>query len=363
MLIHERLSLTPCTDGKISYGIIRLSFPANTSTVKVSYMGMPVYPERFSLAGSPIFSEEMTELYLWKDYQRLHHDADNDCDDTTVFDVTYEKMEFDIPKSEFDSIDGIRKSLKTLSSFHKMLNNRKLWVLNNKNHNLKEFVIYGKYMLDSFGQILLIKYFDHEYTMPDVCTLEYFRENVKSFGTTYHPPIPESNTACPCCGKKFSISDLKKTTFGIVNGKVAHESCRKTYYHLKSINDMSNLLMDYVYKNCPDFDLLPNGYCNQECCSHIPWFKFHTPDGDIIIGWRKHVISIEWQENFKPFDMAIFNGENVTKWCENFSHIPKSINHGILTTTGRRGIHAFGREKAIEYLKKAQKAVTSSNKK
>ena len=356
MLIHERLTITPYGNGQNMYGILKLSFPANPSTVKVTYMGMPVYPERFSLAGSPIFSEEMTNLYLWKDYQRLNHDP-NDNYDSTIFDVMYEKMEFDIPKSEFDSIDGIRKSLKSLSVFHKMLNNRKLWFLNNKEKKLKEFVVFGKYLLDSLGQISLIKYFDCEYTMPDVCTLEYFKENVKTFGATYRPPIPESNTACPCCGKKFSISDLKKTTFGLVNGKVAHESCQKTYYHSKSINDMTSLLMDLVYKDCPDFDLLPNGYCNQDCCSHLPWFRFHTSDGDIIIGWRKRVISIEWQENFKPFDMDIFNGENVTKWCENFSHIPTSINHGMLTTTGKRGIHAWGREKAIKYLKKVHDTV------
>lgn len=359
MLIHERLTLTPCIDGKISYGIIQLSFPANTSTVKVSYMGMPVYPERFSLTGSPIFSEEMTDLYLWKDYQRLHHDIDDtdDNNDATIFDVMYEKMELAIPKYMFDSTDCIRKSLKSLAAFHEMLNYRKLWALTNKGKKLNEFVIYGKYVLDCFGQILLIKYFNNEYTMPDVCTYEYFKDNVKTFSTSYKPVIPKSNTSCPCCGKKFSISDLKKTTFGVVNGKIAHESCRKTYYHSKEINDMSAHLIDLVYKDCPDFDLLPNGYCNEDCCSHIPWFRFHTSDGDIIIGWRKRVISIEWQEDFKPFDMAIFNGENVTKWCENFSHIPTSINHGMLTTTGKRGIHAWGREKAIEYLKKVHDVV------
>lgn len=351
MLIHERLTLTPYGNGQNMYGIIRLSFPANPSTVKVSYMGAPINPESFTLAGSPIFSEEMTDLYLWKDYQRLHHEPDSNYD-ATIFDVTYEKMEFNIPKYMFDSTDGIRKSLKSLAAFHEMLNLRKLWTLNNKGKKLNEFVVYGKYVLDSLGQILLIKYFDYEYTMPDVCTLEYFRENVKTFGTTHHPPIPKSNSACPCCGKKFSLSDLKKTAFGLVNGKIAHESCRKTYYHAKEINEMTSNIMDLVYKDCPDFDLLPNGYCNQDCCSHIPWFKFHTPDGDIVIGWRKRVISIEWQENFKPFDMAIFNGECVTKWADKFYDLPKNVKPGNLPTAGKRGIHAWGREKAIEYLQK-----------
>lgn len=55
------------------------------------------------------------------------------------------------------------------------------------------------------------------------------------------------------------------------------------------------------------------------------------------MGWRKHVISIEWQENYKPFDMnELFGTEDVTKWEED----------------GKRGIHAWGKDKAYEYLKK-----------
>ena len=90
------------------------------------------------------------------------------------------------------------------------------------------------------------------------------------------------------------------------------------------------------------FELLPNGYCNQDCCSHIPWFLFHTIDGDIIMGWRKRVISIEWQESYKPFDFdELFKTENVTKWEKG----------------GKRGIHAWGKDKAHEYLKKVLEAV------
>ena len=54
------------------------------------------------------------------------------------------------------------------------------------------------------------------------------------------------------------------------------------------------------------------------------------------------MISIEWQENFKPFDMnQIFASEDVTKWAEN----------------GKRGIHAWSIENAGKYLAKVNKAV------
>jgi len=60
------------------------------------------------------------------------------------------------------------------------------------------------------------------------------------------------------------------------------------------------------------------------------------------MGWRKRVISIEWQENYKPFDMdELFATEEVTKWERD----------------GKHGIHAWGKDKAYEYLKKVLKAV------
>ena len=102
-------------------------------------------------------------------------------------------------------------------------------------------------------------------------------------------------------------------------------------------------MMSLVYKdNDYQFKLLPNGYCHEDCCSHIPWFLFHTIDGDIIMGWRKRVISIEWQKNYKPFDLnKLFGNEDVTKWEED----------------GKRGIHAWGEDKAYEYLKRVLKTV------
>ena len=78
---------------------------------------------------------------------------------------------------------------------------------------------------------------------------------------------------------------------------------------------------------------IPNEYgCDCEICKNHPWFIFHTSDGDIKIGWRKHVISIEFMDGFSEFPMSIFKTENVTKW--------------------EKGIHAWGTQKATEYLAK-----------
>ncbi len=76
---------------------------------------------------------------------------------------------------------------------------------------------------------------------------------------------------------------------------------------------------------------IPNGYCNEYCCKHLPWFVVTTNKGRIKIGWRKSVINIDWSDSIiKEKAETIFPNENVTK--------------------GDYIIHAWGLEKAKEYI-------------
>ncbi len=75
---------------------------------------------------------------------------------------------------------------------------------------------------------------------------------------------------------------------------------------------------------------IPNGYCSRSCCRHLPWFVVTTTVGRFTIGWRKSVISIEWK-NFKSLPDILFPEENVTM--------------------GPCYIHAYGYEKAKQYIK------------
>lgn len=79
-------------------------------------------------------------------------------------------------------------------------------------------------------------------------------------------------------------------------------------------------------------ETLPNGYCSSWCCKHLPWFKVKTKAGVFIIGWRKRVIQISW-ENIAKAKTAheLFPSEDVTK-------------------EGKM-IHAWSYDKAREYIK------------
>lgn len=76
---------------------------------------------------------------------------------------------------------------------------------------------------------------------------------------------------------------------------------------------------------------IPNGYCSDYCCKHLPWFMVTTKAGHIKIGWRKRVIEIEWKKTLiNQTAEELFTEEKVTKQ--------------------NKLIHAWGYEKAKEYI-------------
>jgi len=76
-----------------------------------------------------------------------------------------------------------------------------------------------------------------------------------------------------------------------------------------------------------------NEYCGESCCYKIPWIIVTTNKGRIKLGWRKRVMNLDWSDSDLKIDgEELFKDEN--------------------TTTGKSYIHCWGKEKAIEYLKK-----------
>jgi hypothetical protein len=75
---------------------------------------------------------------------------------------------------------------------------------------------------------------------------------------------------------------------------------------------------------------IPNEYGERP---HYPWFAVTTSKGVIKIGWRHRVINIDWSESdIKKTGKELFPEEDVTR--------------------GENYIHAWGYEKAQEYLHK-----------
>lgn len=337
----EKKRMEAWCKGNSTIGHITLDKLAIPETVKVTLLGEPIIPESFNCYGHPNFTVEQQNLFMFKEEELARQ---NNGEYTPLkAEIVYEERIFDVSRSTFDTVRGIEKSLHSLSDLNEMLQNRSMFCKVHENERLNEFMLFGRFLLDQFGQIIsIIETTNGELkTYGDVEDFQNFRmHNSDGFTLTLSGGyvIPASSSVCPCCGKRLTIDDVKNNPCVYIDGKFYHDSCWRNYRKLTEVDKFTRRMMDILYKkNDYNFELLPNGYCHKDCCSHIPWFLFHTIDGDIIMGWRKRVISIEWQENYKSFDMnELFGTENTTKWEKG----------------EKRGIHAWNTDKAYEYLNK-----------
>ena len=102
---------------------------------------------------------------------------------------------------------------------------------------------------------------------------------------------------------------------------------------IKEAKDQREYLLSAFGDRAIYVEEIRNGYSNRAEQSHLPWFTVTTSIGRIKIGWRKRVVSIDWEDSLcKKDGSELFPDENVTK--------------------GGPYIHAWSKEKMIEYVNK-----------
>ncbi len=357
MNIVEEKIMECWSTGNALLGHISLDSLAVPGTVKVTLLGEPIAPVSFDIFGHPNFTQEQYNLYALIKAAYNRQNGNNQAQ--LKAEISYKERAFDVPKSDFDTVKGIRNSLRNLAALNEMLQNRKIFCKAHRNEPLNMFMLFGYFLLDQSGRVMSVEKSvkGKLVSSGDVESYEHFvKRNDKVAALTFGGyDIPTPGSVCPCCGKTFTIGDIKSNPCVYIGGKLYHESCWRNYRQVIEVDKFTNRLLSRIYNESDyKFVLLPNGYRTDGSYSYIPWFRFHTIDGDIVMGCRKriasiawlgkesHIIAIEWQENYKPFDMGtLFGTENAHKWEEG----------------GRRGIYASGEDKAYEYLKKVLEAV------
>lgn len=146
-------------------------------------------------------------------------------------------------------------------------------------------------------------------------------------------------------GKKDGITDsyvIQKGDEGFFNvWTYFHKACYAMQLSVDSEKEFKKIFHDAGFKN---FEMagIPNGYCPCESCA--PWWNVKTEFGTIKIGWRKHVINIDWSELNRSIKrnkiLKLFTKEDVTK--------------------EKMYIHAWDNEKATEYLRKIRSHLRSN---
>ena len=351
------------------YGFISLNKkPADPDSITIKMFGEEIFPNDFDITGMPIFSEEASLVLATKKRIISGNRTSHNMPEKLNVEVSYREADYNFSLDEIDTVDGIKASLADLTTFTELCRKRYLATIQLRKP-LNCFVLFGRIMLDEHGYIRRIRNLsDHKYSLtvlpeelPEVCTREEFDKIVTFFDSATNHAIPQNGEKCPCCGKVFTINSLKED-LDYVNHKIAHKECIQNYHYYAEIDSLIFNIIDSVYPDKVAFDVLPNPAIYNKELQHIPWFLVHTRFGDIKIGRKCGKISIEWQENFRPFDICIFNNDQrVVKW---FDHSPcfKQIAHGEAPLDSKRGILALTEKDAIDYLLRVHTIVVSNTK-
>ena len=112
-----------------------------------------------------------------------------------------------------------------------------------------------------------------------------------------------------------------------------HPLCQENRLRKLETNYFEEIFTKSGYKQVV-LNAIPNEYCGDPTCCG-PWFLVRTEVGNFKVGWRKRVINLEWA------------GKGVGPERD-LTHLFK----GESTTLERDYVHAHGREKLIDYLRR-----------
>ena len=148
--------------------------------------------------------------------------------------------------------------------------------------------------------------------------------------------IPKATNICPECDLGWGIKNMTDNI--TVKGMMYHSRCWQIRAHREERNMFVNMLEEAGFP-CPVMEPIPNRYWGDDYIYGVyPWFKVILPAGDLIIGQRKNVIHIGYDQK-NPLDI-------------DFSNL---ITHDV--TKNVNYCHAWGIERAIEYLKLVKGAI------
>lgn len=282
------------SEEKGSLWLEKLAVP---ETVKVTVNGEEVVPTGFDIYGQPLFTKEQCELIEFKE-EALRREM-NDPNYELKAEVQYEEKMFDVPRTNFDSVNGIQESLQSLSTLSKMLKNRKIYHKAYPKDMLNEFVLFGYIKLECADGVSFTT--DRTQFTADVEIFQYFKnrnEQTCMFGQSAYT-IPAPHSVCPCCGQTITIHDVKNNPCVKAHGKVYHERCWQQFRKLSEIDFFTSVISGTYSFTEFKFDF-------REKEGKEPYYSeavFHTVDGDVKISRYGEFTEIKWLDNYKPFDL------------------------------------------------------------
>ena len=244
----------------------------------------------------------------------------------------------------FDTKEGLTGYINDLKSLNEIIEVRTIYgkIYNKK---MNDFVINRTVKLDTFGQANIFSEItfgsNKSYKLDWVSTLQELDKYQPSYsyGNKY---VPFFDEVCEQCGERFVMEDLKFISPTWYSQKMMHDGCIGHHYYETERKIFKEIVgRVYLSESC-SFKGIKSRYNEDKNGHNRPWFKIQTPDGEILIGKRKRVFSIHWQESYKTFTET-FEAEEVTK--------------GFGANGKERYIHAYSVDDAVRYLNLAKKTI------
>ena len=254
----------------------------------------------------------------------------------------------------FDTREGIEKSVSTLTGFNLVLAERRNWRTEHREGGLQEWVVYGRFVLDTFGQCMtitegvpgehtgpvggrgeiaarlramaqanyerdkqewgentsmessdreLMEFADQisptdegNRRIPQVASVDEARLFSSRWSMTFKV-IPDAHAQCPQCLRGWTIRDLHDVASHLEEGVPMHGTC-STLKHYQSGFEQLQRIAHAVWPDAK-LTMIPNEYDGRTSTEYDfrpPWALIASPYGPIRIGWRRRVIHIDWED-------------------------------------------------------------------
>ncbi len=268
---------------------------------------------------------------------------------------------------DYDDAERIRAYLGDLHSLSELAKLRREAGYNRK-ENLHQFLVLGRYRLDSCGNFDICSFRRTGQPNSPEASLDWlhgalpkiipWEDLFKFLGTLSVESrlcsLPRESSICDECGEGWTVENAHDAVCYAADSEqrsYRHALCDKFHQERKTTGEFV-----VAFHKAGLGDMLcapiPNEYWDDE---GAPWLLMRTPKGNIKIGWRKRVISVDWSGlvEFHTKNLVGYEPETLDKKHaieESFSAQKLFPDENV--TKDLHLIHAWGYEKLIEYLTK-----------
>lgn len=260
-----------------------------------------------------------------------------------------------------NEVQSLTKLAETLGGMRSIASDR---VRPSNGDALVEYFILGRWRTDQFGQFARCTFelggkpIDLGPILPPVVRCDEVFRILPGLECTsrYAPLIPAVEDRCPECERPFDVAsayDALQKRIGLARPHFFHPDCAPIWLERTAMPEYAAILSAAGWERAV-LTATPNRYWPEAYHPVEPWCLARTHLGTIEIGWRKRVIAIDWSD--------IVARRVKGKQYPDRDAISQALDAHVLfpgedVTKDGAHIHAWGNEKAVEYLTKIRVAL------